>query len=185
MTSAWEALKAVQAELADVGRNTVRGNPHGFAVIISSETRQKVRDALAGDVSAPTVCPAGPVVEGELRAAYPRPCGLCPSQIESQDDLDWHGLGNCVPICERCVGSGIEPDADKIKESYDRHASGIIQNLAMLVRRLAYKHANEKLKSQALDYLRGEGLQGDVLRARAALTNDPPPSEHKGGQHHD
>jgi hypothetical protein len=40
---------------------------------------------------------------------YPHPCGLCPGQIESEADLDWHGLGNCVPICERCTGSGIEP----------------------------------------------------------------------------
>ncbi len=39
---------------------------------------------------------------------YPRPCGLCPGQIESEADLDWHGLGNCVPICERCTGSGVE-----------------------------------------------------------------------------
>ena len=42
-------------------------------------------------------------------AAYPRPCGLCPRNIESAEDMEWHGLGNCVPICERCDGSGIEP----------------------------------------------------------------------------
>jgi hypothetical protein len=48
-------------------------------------------------------------------ATYPRPCGLCPGQIESSDDLGWHGLGNCVPICEHCLGSGIEPKARQIR----------------------------------------------------------------------
>lgn len=42
-------------------------------------------------------------------ADYPRPCGLCPGMINSADDLDWHGLGNCVDICEHCGGSGQEP----------------------------------------------------------------------------
>jgi hypothetical protein len=42
-------------------------------------------------------------------AEYPKPCDLCPGTIESKEDLDWHGLGNCVPICKRCNGSGIEP----------------------------------------------------------------------------
>jgi hypothetical protein len=42
--------------------------------------------------------------------AYPFPCGLCTGKIESEADLDWHGLGNCVPICERCSGSGQEPE---------------------------------------------------------------------------
>jgi len=41
--------------------------------------------------------------------SYPRPCGLCPGQIESEADLDWHGIGNCVPICHHCGGSGQEP----------------------------------------------------------------------------
>lgn len=43
-------------------------------------------------------------------AAYPRPCGLCSKNIESEADLDWHGLGNCVDICARCHGSGQEPE---------------------------------------------------------------------------
>ena len=95
---------------------------------------------------------------------YPFPCGLCPGSIESEADREWHGLGNCVPICERCVGSGIEPDSKDVKDSYDRHAQAIIKNLAMLIRRLAYRHHNEKLKKQAIDYLLGEGLQGSILR---------------------
>ena len=42
------------------------------------------------------------------RAAYPKPCGLCLEQMLSTEDTEWHGLGNCVPICDRCGGSGIE-----------------------------------------------------------------------------
>jgi hypothetical protein len=41
------ALVAVREELESPSRNTVRGNPHGFAVIISSETRERVRSALS------------------------------------------------------------------------------------------------------------------------------------------
>jgi len=29
---------------------------------------------------------------------YPKPCHLCGKTIESVEDLDWHGLGNCVEI---------------------------------------------------------------------------------------
>lgn len=47
---------------------------------------------------------------------------------------------------------------------YDEHAVSVINNLAMLVRRLCYKHPNEKLIDQALGYLRGEGLEGSPLR---------------------
>ena len=43
--------------------------------------------------------------------------------------------------------------------------SMVLRNLAMLIRRLAHKHPNQKLKEQALKYLEGEGLQGSVLRA--------------------
>jgi hypothetical protein len=49
---------------------------------------------------------------------YPMPCGLCESQIESAEDTEWHGIGDCVPICSRCLGSGIDPKDDlKITES--------------------------------------------------------------------
>lgn len=40
---------------------------------------------------------------------YPIRCDLCGLMIESFDDAIWHGLGNCVDICERCMGSGEEP----------------------------------------------------------------------------
>lgn len=39
---------------------------------------------------------------------YPMPCGVCPGTIESEQDLEWHGIGNCMPICDACGGSGIE-----------------------------------------------------------------------------
>lgn len=33
---------------------------------------------------------------------YPKPCECCGERIESANDLDWHGLGNCVDCCD-CV----------------------------------------------------------------------------------
>ena len=52
---------------------------------------------------------AEPAATTPIQPKYPHPCGLCPGTIESAEDTEWHGLGNCVPICERCTGSGIEP----------------------------------------------------------------------------
>src|SRR6266576_3717096 len=52
---------------------------------------------------------APPEQAASTPVSYPRPCGLCPGQIESEADLDWHGIGNCVPICHHCGGSGQEP----------------------------------------------------------------------------
>ena len=34
------------------------------------------------------------------RYAYPLECVCCGSTIESADDLEWHGLGNCVDLCD-------------------------------------------------------------------------------------
>jgi hypothetical protein len=43
----------------------------------------------------------------EAKGEFPKICELCEKEIGSRIDLDWHGLGNCVPICETCNGSGI------------------------------------------------------------------------------
>ena len=32
--------------------------------------------------------------------SYPKQCELCQKTIESLEDLDWHGLGNCVEITD-------------------------------------------------------------------------------------
>lgn len=40
---------------------------------------------------------------------FPHQCGLCNGVVESKDDCDWHGLGNCVEICSACSGSGCTP----------------------------------------------------------------------------
>lgn len=80
------------------------------AIII--ELRQELNVAHAANVRMSAATPA----VREPQAEYPKPCGLCPGQIESKDDLDWHGLGNCVPICERCTGSGIEPKSEAVRE---------------------------------------------------------------------
>ena len=49
----------------------------------------------------------------------------------------------------------------------DEYGVNVIKNLSMLVRRLAYRHPNQKLREQAFRYLEGEGLQGDILRGEA------------------
>jgi hypothetical protein len=55
------------------------------------------------------VAAAATVVHAPQPASYPIACGCCDGKLESDADKEWHGLGNCVPICERCEGSGIEP----------------------------------------------------------------------------
>lgn len=58
---------------------------------------------------------------------YPKNCELCEKRIESKDDLDWHGLGNCVPICMHCMGSGIE-DESKVPLPEVRRRLGLAEN---------------------------------------------------------
>jgi hypothetical protein len=41
--------------------------------------------------------------------SFPQWCFLCGGVIQTDDGTIWHGLGNCVEICERCGGSGEEP----------------------------------------------------------------------------
>lgn len=43
------------------------------------------------------------------RSEFPFKCHLCGHQIESADDrLEWHGLGNCVEICDDCLGTALD-----------------------------------------------------------------------------
>lgn len=74
----------------------------------------------------------------EPAPTYPKLCDLCDKQIESQTDLDWHGLGNCVPICEHCDGSGIEPAPTS------EHAADVEH--AERYRRVAAQPAGERLE---------------------------------------
>jgi len=46
----------------------------------------------------------------EAKGEFPKICDLCGKVIGTRVDLDWHGLGNCAPICTHCNGSGIEPE---------------------------------------------------------------------------
>lgn len=48
---------------------------------------------------------------------FPHPCECCGKQIESQDDYEWHGFGNCVNLCPTCLGSGEEPE--NYKKQFD------------------------------------------------------------------
>lgn len=68
-------------------------------------------------------CPVHTIQPREQEPAplYPRLCGLCPGNIESETDLEWHGLGNCVEICERCGGSGQDPE----KETFTTPAENV------------------------------------------------------------
>ena len=34
---------------------------------------------------------------------YPKKCDMCGLMIESADDLDWHGYGNCVEITDEMM----------------------------------------------------------------------------------
>jgi hypothetical protein len=58
---------------------------------------------------------------------------------------------------------------------YDQKAVDVIKNLAMLVRRLCYrlnKHEPQsKIIDQSLSYLRGEGLEGSILRESEEIAN--------------
>lgn len=83
-------------------------------------------DALAKNQSAPTVCPAGPVVEGELRLR---------EALARRNEAKWWN--------ERTVGASVR---------------------------------NTQLDARVSE------CEEEVRRARAALTNDPPPSEHEGGR---
>ncbi len=48
---------------------------------------------------------------------FPFTCDLCGKPVESVDDFDWHGLGNCVAICPWCVGSGSDETGVKTIEA--------------------------------------------------------------------
>ena len=41
--------------------------------------------------------------EAVITDCYPRPCQLCRGVIQSKEDLDWHGYGNCVEITEEML----------------------------------------------------------------------------------
>ena len=177
-------------------------------------------DALASQTPTPVgpTSETGSIPAGAIPAvSYPRPCGLCPGQIESEADLDWHGLGNCVPICERCHGSGQEPEGfikpDEEKELAKLEARGVkwtngesaalAKNDAaptvcpagpVVEGELRAREALLEIMGVLADPVkweedvsqkRFERLTKIGLIARAALTNDPPPSEQSGGQHHD
>lgn len=83
-----------------------------------------------------------------------------------------HATGkNRAIICgshNRAALADSEAGTPRSEESdYDQKAVDVIKNLAMLVRRLAHNHPNEKLRGQAINYLLGEGLQGNPLREQS------------------
>lgn len=48
---------------------------------------------------------------------WPQHCHLCNHDMESDTDrAEWHGLGNCVPICPTCSGSGTADEIVHLRE---------------------------------------------------------------------
>ena len=47
---------------------------------------------------------------------FPKKCEFCGQMIGTRIDLDWHGLGNCAPVCDQCKGSGISPESSERNE---------------------------------------------------------------------
>ena len=96
------------------------------------------------------------------------------------DKTPWPVEAQYVRACALLVRDALALPAYAPQGSQDEQTNArVIANLAMLVRRLAHKHPNEKLKKQANDYLLGEGLEGSVLRsytpaAPAAESSDYP-----------
>jgi hypothetical protein len=61
-----------------------------------------------------------PVIEKKGIDEFPQVCKLCGQKIGSRLDFDYHGLGDCVSICSRCYGSGIEPNDSLSKSSTEK-----------------------------------------------------------------
>jgi hypothetical protein len=38
--------------------------------------------------------------------SFPFDCELCGEAMNSTDDYEWHGIGDCAPICPTCNGNG-------------------------------------------------------------------------------
>lgn len=43
--------------------------------------------------------------DAAIRENFPKPCGICTGIIQSKDDLDWHGYGNCREIPEAIMSA--------------------------------------------------------------------------------
>jgi hypothetical protein len=79
-----------------------------------------------------------PFVENEIRlempkadTRWPHVCHLCNRNMESEADrAEWHGLGNCVPICPICFGSGSSegvPNPEQLAEEMYSQPANVIR----------------------------------------------------------
>jgi DnaJ-class molecular chaperone len=49
-------------------------------------------------------------------SVWPQECFLCHTDMTSPEDrMEWHGLGNCVEVCDGCNGSGEEDDGSQCR----------------------------------------------------------------------
>ena len=55
------------------------------------------------------------------KSEYPKPCGICNGVIQSKDDLDWHGYGNCRDIPESIFRAGdpLQPASEPTEELWE------------------------------------------------------------------
>lgn len=87
-------LKRYLDQLVHISTRDDKGNiVNGFAAaqIPDWTLRQRIDDIEAGLARA-----ASSTLQ--TTPEYPKPCGICNGVIESKDDLDWHGYGNCRDI---------------------------------------------------------------------------------------
>lgn len=69
----------------------------------TTQVRSGTRPASRITIQPPGAIPPPPARDKD----WPRHCNLCNTEMQSPDDrLEWHGIGNCVPICMPCAGSG-------------------------------------------------------------------------------
>jgi len=100
--------------------------------------------------------------ERETPEQWPQLCHLCNTQMESADDrCEWHGLGNCVDICERCLGSGEEPKTDSQQVQERSAPLSPLQQIASPAQTLS-------------DYIRDHGDKANLkfIEAQALLIVD-------------
>jgi hypothetical protein len=84
---------------------------------------------------------------------FPFTCDLCGKPVESVDDFDWHGLGNCVAICPFCVGSGSDETGVKSIDALAAHLTRTMpEALKVILRGSESRDVEEWLRRQMKEF---------------------------------
>ncbi len=102
-----EVLAEAKQLLRDLCK--MRGDPGAREWIMSIPARPNDPDLIFAQLIERFEANLGPV-SASPQPTFPQPCELCGKEIAERDDTQYHGLGECVPICPTCFGSGIEPE---------------------------------------------------------------------------